>query len=64
MQKTYLQLALRLRRMGYCVVVPDIVSACARHVTVAFERDSLLKVSRPLFRRPTPRGASMHPLSI
>lgn len=25
-QKTYLQLALRLRRMGYCVVVPDVVS--------------------------------------
>jgi hypothetical protein len=25
-RKTYLQLALRLRRMGYCVVVPDVVS--------------------------------------
>lgn len=25
-QKTYLQLALKLRRQGYCVVIPDVVS--------------------------------------
>lgn len=50
-RKTYLQLALRLRRMGFCVVIPDIVSYCHDFEMALLFLHRVTDIS--LFSRPT-----------